>query len=93
MLGCAYVAVGRREAARGVLAELKEPSRGRFAFALPIARIHAALGETDEAFQWLQVALDEREPGVIWLNVDPTLDALRSDPRFPQLLKHMGLPP
>jgi hypothetical protein len=42
---------------------------------------------------WLQKACDEREGQVIWLKVDPTLDNLRTDPRFTQILKDMGLPP
>jgi hypothetical protein len=42
---------------------------------------------------WLQMACDEREGPVIWLKVDPTLDNLRTDPRFTQILKDMGLPP
>ncbi len=41
---------------------------------------------------WLQKACDEREGPVIWLKVDLTLDNLRTDPRFTQILKDMGLP-
>ncbi|MDZ4689085.1 MAG: tetratricopeptide repeat protein, partial [Planctomycetaceae bacterium] len=93
MLGCAYAAAGRRGEAQGVLEQLKGLSPGRFAFAFSIAQIHAALGEPDAAFEWLQKALDERDSSVVWLKVDPTMVSLRSDPRFAQVLNDMGLPP
>jgi hypothetical protein len=93
MLGYADAAAGKSAEARKVLEDLKTLSPGRYAFALPIARIHAALGEKDQAFEWLRKACDERDSGVIWLKVDPTLDNLRSDPRFTRLLNEMGLPP
>jgi hypothetical protein len=64
---------------------------GRFGFALPIARIFAALGEADQAIAWLRKACDQRDPYVIWLNVDHTFDCLRPDPRFTQILHDMGL--
>jgi hypothetical protein len=77
-----------------VLEELKElAAKGRFGGAFGIARIYAALGEKKQAFAWLRRACDERDPLVIWLKVDPTLDNLRKDAEFTQLLKDMGLPP
>jgi hypothetical protein len=91
--GYAYAMAGKKAEAHKVLEDLKGLSRGRFKFAFPIARIHAALGEKDEAFEWLRKSCDERDSRVIWIKVDPTLDGLRSDPRFAQVLKDMGLPP
>ena len=93
MLGYAYAVANKRNESQKVLAELKGLSQGRFGFAFPIARIHAALGEKDQAFEWLRKACEERDTQVIWLKVDPTLDSLRSDPRFAQVLQDMGLPP
>jgi hypothetical protein len=93
MLGYIYARTGKKAQAQMVLGELKGHSQGRFGFALPIARIHAALGEKDQAFEWLRKSCDERDPFVIWIKVDPTLDSLRSDPRFAQVLRDMGLPP
>jgi tetratricopeptide (TPR) repeat protein len=91
MLGCAFATAGRAAEAQRVLQELKLISEGRFAFALPIARIHAALGEKDQAFEWLRQACAERDSAVIWLKVDPTFDQLRSDPRFDAILQEMRL--
>ena len=92
-LGYAYAMAGERAAAQRVLAEMTRLAPDRFAFALPIARIHSALGDKDRAFEWLQKACDERDSYAIWVKVDPTLDNLRSDPRFAQVLREMGLPP
>jgi serine/threonine-protein kinase len=91
--GYAYAMAGKKAEAHKVLDDLKGLSKGRFRFAFPIARIHAALGEKDPAFEWLRKACDERDPRVIWIKVDPTLHSVHSDPRFAQVLKDMGLPP
>jgi serine/threonine protein kinase/tetratricopeptide (TPR) repeat protein len=93
IIGYAYAKGGKRAEAQKVLDELTAQAPGRFAFALPIARIHAALGDYDAAFDWLRKSCDERDSQIVWVKVDPTLDDLRSDPRFTQILKDMGLPP
>ncbi len=92
MLGCAYAAAGRRAEAERVLEQLKDPSRFRYGYAFSIARLCAALNKKDDAFAWLQKACDERDSWVIFVKVDPTLDNLRLDLRFNELLRHMGLP-
>jgi tetratricopeptide (TPR) repeat protein len=91
ILGCAYVAAGQRDKARAELKTLLTDRRFGSAFAM--ARIHAALGEPDEAFKFLHEALDERDSAMIWVKIDPTLDNLHSDPRFVALLREMRLPP
>lgn len=57
-----------------------------------VARIHALLGERDAAFQWLEKAMLQRDDFIIHVTVDPEFDSIRSDPRFQQLLKRIGLP-
>ena len=91
LLGHAYAAAGQTEQAQAELKALL--SEGKFGTAFAAARIHAALGENEEAIRWLKEALDERDSTVIWLRSDPTFDNLRSDARFAELLKEMGLPP
>jgi tetratricopeptide (TPR) repeat protein len=93
MLGYAYAVAGHKAEAQKVLGELKALAPGRFGFAFPIARIHAALGEKLQAFEWLHKSCDERDSAVIWLKVDPTMDNLRTDPRFAKMLTDMGLRP
>jgi hypothetical protein len=48
------------------------------------------LGETDQAFSWLQKAYEERDASLAWVKVAPESDALRSDPRFADLLHRMN---
>jgi superkiller protein 3 len=93
MLGYAYAVARRRAEAQKVLEALEALAPKRFGFALPIARIYAALGEKAQALGWLQKARDERDSSVIRLKVDPTMDDLRKHPGFSQVLKDMGLPP
>jgi TolB-like protein/Flp pilus assembly protein TadD len=94
LLGYAYAKAGQPAAARRVLEELKEnAAKGRFGCAFAITRIHAALDEKEQAFEWLRKACDERDTFVVFIKVDPTMDNLREDPRFAQVLKDMGLPP
>ena len=57
-----------------------------------IATIYARLGQKDEAFVYLEKALQERDFRVTLLNVSFEFDSLRSDPRFADLVKRIGLP-
>ncbi len=56
-----------------------------------IARLYALLGRTDEVFEWLDVALEERRIGLHTLRYHPAWDGLRSDPRYTAALNRMGL--
>jgi TolB-like protein len=68
--------------------------RMRTAYASPIdfARAYAQLGEPDLAFEYLDRALSERSPGLVFLNVDRAWDSVRSQPRFGTFVKKVGLP-
>lgn len=57
-----------------------------------VALIHAGLGEKDQAFEWLEKAYAVRDQGLANLKVFPTLDPLRSDPRFARILRRMNFP-
>ncbi|HET7753890.1 MAG TPA: winged helix-turn-helix domain-containing protein [Anaeromyxobacteraceae bacterium] len=58
-----------------------------------LAQAWAALGDRDEAFRWLDVALDQRVAYVVFLAVEPALDPLRDDPRFAARLRRLGVAP
>jgi hypothetical protein len=57
-----------------------------------LALIHAGLGEKDKAFALLDKAVAERFTSVVYSKWEPRLNPLRSDPRFTQMLKQIGLP-
>jgi hypothetical protein len=79
--------------ARTILDQLKRRRSQAYVPLSHLARIHAALGENDQAFAWLDKAYEERDVWLIWLTTEPMWDSLRSDPRFSALLRRLRLPP
>jgi tetratricopeptide (TPR) repeat protein len=92
-LGVGYARAGDRAAAERTLAELEKLRAESYASALDFAGIHAALGNRDQAFHWLDQAAAERSFHLIYIKVWPELDPLRSDPRFEALVLRLGLQP
>jgi TolB-like protein/DNA-binding winged helix-turn-helix (wHTH) protein/Flp pilus assembly protein TadD len=89
-LARAYVASGKRSEAVKLLSDLKKRSNPGYSNAAEIAMIYASLGDTDQAMNWLEKGYEERfNPGVL---LRPGFDPLRSDPRFKELLRRIGLP-
>jgi len=81
---------GDRQAADAALADLI--ANGRDQLPYQIAEVYAVRGETDKAFEWLQIAFDDHDTGTLALLVDPLLRGLRDDPRYKNLLAKLGLP-
>ena len=92
MLGYAYALSGKRREAQQVIDDLKERSKRTYVSPSTIAFIYGGLGEMEQAFVWLDKAYDERDSLLILLKIEPTFDPLRSDPRFTELLRRVGLP-
>ena len=57
-----------------------------------LAIIYGGLGETNQAFAWLNKAYVDRDALLVFLQVEPVFDGLRSDARFDQLLRRVGVP-
>jgi TolB-like protein/Flp pilus assembly protein TadD len=91
-LGYAFGVSGESGRANEVLNELNSRMRTSFVSTYDLALVHIGLDQKDEAFKWLDKALNERASWLIWLNAEPMLDRLRSDPRFQNLVKAVGLP-
>jgi TolB-like protein/tetratricopeptide (TPR) repeat protein len=89
-LALAQYVRGDRPAANAALADLI--ANGRDQLAYQIADVYAVRGETDKAFEWLQISFDNRDSGTLALLVDPLLRGLRDDPRYKNLLAKLGLP-
>ena len=83
---------GRKAEALKIVEDLKRPSaEHRYVAPTSIGSIYAALGDKDQAFEWYERALRERDVLLVLLNVDPMFDGVRSDARFGALMKRVGL--
>jgi serine/threonine protein kinase/Flp pilus assembly protein TadD len=92
-LASAHGFAGNKEEAMRILDDLLNRSRLEYVSVGKIALIYVSIGERDEAFKTIQNAIEEKDISYELLNlkVDPKMDSLRSDPRFADLLKKLGL--
>jgi hypothetical protein len=87
------LAVSKRTSeADSELRSLLELGKSRYVNPVEIALVNIGLGRTDEAFRWLERGREERSDLLVYLNVDPRLDPIRTDPRFAGLVAAVGLP-
>ena len=91
-LGEVLAESGRKREAAQILAELKLRSKYRYVSPCLIALVQLGLGERDQAIASLAQGYANRDQWMLYLKVDPHLDDLRSDPRFEDLLRRVGLP-
>jgi adenylate cyclase len=91
-LARACALAGQRAEAQKIVAQLQEQSKTRFVTPSSIAVIYSALGDKDQAFAWLEKAYQVHDGILVRLKVDPRFDSLRSDPRFADLVRRVGLP-
>jgi DNA-binding winged helix-turn-helix (wHTH) protein/TolB-like protein/Tfp pilus assembly protein PilF len=90
LLGHALAASGKRDEALRALDQLKEIARQRYVPAHDFAIVYLGLGDNDHAIQWLERGYQDH-PAMTRLKIDPLLDNLRSDPRFADLVRRVGL--
>lgn len=93
MLGVTFARAGRDVEARQILVELVEQSGSAWVSPYPLALLCAALGQKDDAFEWLDRAYEGRNNWLPFLRIDPCIDPLRGDPRLDTLIERVGLPP
>jgi tetratricopeptide (TPR) repeat protein len=91
-LAQALGAAGQREKALEILDELTKLAKQKYVAAYFFAGIHIGLGEDDRAIECLEKSFEEHSHWLIYLHIDPSMDALRSNPRFQDLLQRVGLP-
>ena len=91
-LGQAYIKVGQLDEAQKILAQLLTLAKQREMSGSSIAPLYAALGDKDQAFAWMEKAYEARSLSILYLKVSPRFDDLRSDPRFADLVRRVGLP-
>lgn len=90
-LAYANALAGKKDEARKILEALKEASNKRYVTPFAFALIYMALGDKDQAFEWLNKTIDEDPYRIAFIKVNPRFDSLRSDPRFDALLRRMKL--
>jgi TolB-like protein/cytochrome c-type biogenesis protein CcmH/NrfG len=78
--------------ARKTLADLKQLAQTRYVSAIYFACVYTGLGDNKMALDWLDKAYKERNDRLVYLNVDPMADPLRTEPRFQDLMKRLHLP-
>lgn len=83
----ALARAGRKAEARAVLATLEQRARERYVPPSILATIHASLGNSRVALDWLDRAYDARDVHMVFLPVDPRWDVLRNEARFAELIE------
>jgi len=91
MLGLAYGLGGHEAEAKKVLNELLKLSEARYVTPAALVNVYIGLGDKEQAFVWLEKAYQERSNYLAFLKVFPIVDPLRSDPRFDELTRRVGL--
>jgi TolB-like protein/Flp pilus assembly protein TadD len=90
LIALAHYVRGDRNAADAALSELIQ--YGRETLAYQIAEVYAVRGDTDKAFEWLQISYNNHDTGTLAILVDPLLHGLRDDPRYKALVAKMNFP-
>jgi len=86
-----YARSGNRAETIKILRELEEQEKATYIPPCDFAQIHTALGNIDDAFRWLDRAVEVRDADLFMTKVWPVWDPLRGDPRFDQLLRRLNL--
>ena len=91
-LGHSYGKAGRTKEALQILDDLTKLAKQKYVAPHFFAGVHIGLGENDRAVGCLEKSYEERSHWLIYLHIDPSMDDLRDDPRFQNLLRRVGLP-
>jgi DNA-binding winged helix-turn-helix (wHTH) protein/TolB-like protein/Tfp pilus assembly protein PilF len=89
-LGQAYAISGNVTKSRKILRHLIKETTNRYVPPFAVAQVYAGLADKDEAFKWLNSAYEDKSTSMVYLKVDPSLNNLRSDPRFSALTHRLN---
>jgi Tfp pilus assembly protein PilF len=87
-----YARSGNKVDAQKLLAGLVSQSQKNYVSPYYFAVVYVGLGEDEKAIDWLEKAYSDRSNGLVFLKVDPSLDHLRSNPRFQVLQQKLKFP-
>lgn len=85
--------VGEKAEAQRLVQQIEEESQKRYFCPYEIGTVYVSLGDQDKAHDWFRKGIRGRADCMAWLGIEPWLDPFRSDPRYPGLLKDIGLDP
>ncbi len=85
-----WAASGDKNRAEAAMAEVKEFAKQHEVPALTFAYYEARFGNRDKAFQWMEKAYQDRDPGLGAIEIEDSFDSLRSDARFQDLERRVG---
>jgi len=91
-LAHAYAISGNKGEALRIVAHLQELAKTKYVSPYQIAAIYVGLGDKEQAFSWLENAYEDRSDWLVNVKVDQRFDGVRSDPRFAELVRRLGLP-
>ncbi len=92
-LGYALAKAGKQAEARAELDEILQLSKQRYVSPYNVALIYNGLGDRNETLAWLDRGVEQRDPKMVLVNVDPKFSNLRDDPRFADLMRRVGFGP
>ena len=92
-LGYGYAISGKGAAALAILKEVQGKYQKHEALGQDVAAIYAGLGDKDQAFAWLEKDFETSSGQLARVRWEPPFEPLRSDPRFADLVRRMGLKP
>ncbi|HXN72988.1 MAG TPA: protein kinase [Candidatus Acidoferrales bacterium] len=90
--GYVHGLLGERSEAQQIIEQLKAVSKQRYVPGFYIALAYAGLGDNDQAFAWLEKSVEERFVRLAYFAKEPLWDPIRSDPRFVELVRRVGIP-
>ena len=93
LLGHAYAVAGKKAEALQVLNDLQQLQEQRYVSPYTVAAIYAGLDDKEQAFKWLEVAVESRDIWLMNLKVDPVFAKLRNERKFTDILARIRLRP
>ncbi len=90
-LGYTYAIIGKTDEAKKILNELKERSKRKYVRPTSIVQIYQGLGDKEKVFEWIEKAIEDRDPVMPLIRVIPEFKSLKSDPRYKTVLEKMNL--
>ena len=88
-----HAVAGNKRRAQELIDETEKDAEHRYICPYEIATAYVSLRNNDKAYEWLRKGIEERADCMAWLGVEPWMEPFRSDPRYEQLVREIGLAP